>query len=90
MPKKLKKRGKSISIAEIQDISKQGIWIFISDQEFFLPFKKFPWFKKATIDQIYDFKFYHGKHLHWPALDVDIDLESLKNPEAYPLEYKTR
>ncbi|MFH0898905.1 MAG: DUF2442 domain-containing protein [bacterium] len=88
MSKKLKKPGKSILIAEIQNISRQGIWIFAKDQEFFLSFAKFPWFKKATIDQIYNFKFHHGKHLHWPALDIDIDIRSLQDPEAYTLEYK--
>ena len=27
----------------------------------------------------------HGEHLHWPTLDVDLSLDSLKHPEAYPL-----
>ena len=88
MPKTLKKPGKNTLVAEIQNISNQGIWIFANDQEFFLSFDKYPWFRKATIDQIYDFKFHHKKHLHWPELDVDVDIESLKTPEAYPLEYK--
>jgi hypothetical protein len=88
MLKKSKKPGKRTSVAEIQSISKQGIWIFIVNQEFFLPFTQYPWFRKATVDQIYNVKFHHKKHLHWPTLDVDIDLESLKSPEAYPLIYK--
>jgi hypothetical protein len=25
--------------------------------------------------------------LHWPDLDVDIDIDALKHPEAYPLKY---
>jgi hypothetical protein len=48
---------------------------------------EFPWFLKATIEQIYNLEFFHGKHLHWPALDIDVALESLQNPEAYPLKY---
>ncbi len=88
MPKKLKNLGKNISAsAEVQNISGQGIWILVDEKEFFMPFKDFPWFLKATIEQIYNIEFFHGKHLHWPALDVDIDIESLKHPDAYPLKY---
>jgi hypothetical protein len=87
MLKKLKKPGKSTSKAEVQNISSQGIWLLVNGQEFFMPFREFPWFIKATIEQIYNLEFFHGKHLHWPALDIDIDVESLKHPEAYPLKY---
>lgn len=88
MQKKLKKPGKLTSIkAEIQNISSQGIWVLVNDHEFFMSFKEFPWFLKATIEQIYNLEFFHGKHLHWPLLDIDVDLESLKYPEAYPLKY---
>lgn len=88
MIKKSKRPGKNISIAEIQNISNYGIWIFVNDQEYFLPFDKYPWFQKATIGQIYDFDFHHGKHLHWPALDVDLDIDVLQKPDAYPLRFK--
>jgi hypothetical protein len=87
MQKKLKKLGKNISKAEIQNISDKGIWVLVNEQEFFMPFKEFPWFLKATIEQIYNLELFHGKHLHWPDLDVDIDIESLENPELYPLIY---
>ena len=88
MIKKSKKLGENISIVEIQNISNHGLWVFVKDQEFFIPFEKYPWFKKATIDQIYDFQCYHDKHLHWSALDIDIEIDALKNPEMYPLTYK--
>ena len=95
MPKKLKKPGKNISAnknksklaAEIQNISNQGIWILVNTKEFYMPFTKFPWFLKATIEQIYDVELFHEHHLHWPALDIDIDIESLKNLEQYPLKF---
>jgi Protein of unknown function (DUF2442) len=88
MQKKSKKLGKSISkSAEVQNISSHGIWILINSKEFFLPFAEFPWFLKATIAQIYNLELFHGHHLHWPDLDIDIDIESLEHPEAYPLKY---
>lgn len=88
MLKKSKKLGKSISAkAEIQNISNHGIWVLVNDQEFYLPFEEFPWFLKATLKEIYNLQLFHGHHLHWPDLDIDIDTESLKNLESYPLKY---
>lgn len=88
MLKKSKKTGKSISAkAEIQNISNHGIWILVNDQEFFMPFEEFPWFLKATIKEIYNVKSFHGHHFHWPELDLDIDIEALNHPEAFPLKY---
>lgn len=90
MPKKLNKVGKSISSnVEIQNISQHGIWILISQREFFMPFMEFPWFMKATIGQIYNVKFFHQHHLYWPDLAIDVDVDALGNPEKYPLRYST-
>ncbi len=72
--------------AEILNISRNGMWILIGDKEFFMPFSEFPWFLKATIEQIYDVELFYGYHLHWPYLDIDIEMASLKNPELYPLK----
>jgi hypothetical protein len=30
----------------------------------------------------------HGYHLYWPDLDVDLEIDNLKNPEKYPLKSK--
>jgi hypothetical protein len=88
MSKKLPKCGKSIAVpVEINIISKEGFWISVHEQEFFLPFSEYPWFTNATIGQIYDLQLLHGTHLYWEALDVDLDVDSLKNPEAYPIKF---
>ena len=88
MKKTLKKSGKNISVAEVQNISQHGIWILVDQEEFFLDFSNYPWFQDATINQIYDVQYFHQKHLHWPALDVDLEVDSLRYPAAYPLVYK--
>lgn len=88
MLKKLKKPGKNIlAKAEVQNISQEGIWILVNSKEFFMSFTQFPWFLKASIGQIYNLELFHDTHLHWPALDIDIELDSLKNPAMYPLKY---
>lgn len=88
MQKKLKKSGKNISAVEVQNISQHAIWILVNNKEFFLPFTEYPWFKNATIDQICMVELLHKKHLRWPSLDVDLEIESLQHPGAYPLMYK--
>ena len=80
--------GKNILKAEIANISQNGIWLLTGDREYFLSFKNYPWFKNAKIAEIYNVKLHHGHHLHWPDLDVDLELESLESPEKYPLIYQ--
>jgi hypothetical protein len=80
--------GKSTSPAEVQDISRNGIWLLILGREYFLPYAEYPWFKEAKLSEIYNLELLHGTHLHWSDLDVDLELESLQQPERYPLVYK--
>ena len=85
---KSKRRGKTTSArpgAEILNVSKFGIWILIKGDEYFLDYKRHPWFQEASVGEIYDFEFRFGHHLRWPSLDVDLEVESLKHPEKYPL-----
>jgi hypothetical protein len=82
------KHGKSTSVAEVSNISAHGLWLLIQDREYFLPFDEYPWFKTANISQILNVKLNHDHHLHWPDLDVDLEIESLANPTKYPLLYK--
>ena len=83
---KSQRRGKNTSEAEIQNVSEFGVWMLILDREYFLSYKEFPWFRKASVAQIYNFEFLHGRHLHWPDLDIDLALESLSAPENFPLK----
>ena len=85
---RLKKPGKSTSKAEVVSISHHGVWIYVNRTEYFLPFTDFPWFADATVSQIHNLKLLNRGHLHWPDLDVDLELESLENLEMYPLVYK--
>ncbi len=83
-----KTRGKSISAVEIVNISGYAIWLHAQGKEYILPYEDYPWFKDATVGQIRRVRFLRGHHLHWPDLDVDLELESLKYPQKYPLIYK--
>ena len=74
---------------EVLNVSPHGFWLMIADQELFLAFADFPWFRKATLEQLFDIEFSHGNHLYWPQLDVDLDLERIRNPETFPMVAKT-
>lgn len=80
--------GKNTSAAEVQDISRHGLWLLVGQKEYFLPYKDYPWFREAKVSEIYNVELLHKKHLHWPALDVDLEIQSLQNSGQYPLIYK--
>jgi hypothetical protein len=89
MPAKLQKLGKSISQKiEVLGISQFGVWILVKEREYLLSFNEYPWFKNATMSQIYNVQLLYQKHLHWPDLDVDLEIDSLTFPDRYPLKYK--
>ena len=77
-----------IKIAEIQNISPRGFWIFDGEKEYFVSFNDYPEFYTATVQQINDFTVDASGNFHWEVLDVDIEKESLDNPENYPLKFK--
>jgi len=80
--------GLSTLSVEVTNISKHGFWILLNENEYFLSYPLFPWFKNATIDEICDVSLLNKHHLFWNKLDVDLELSSITNPEEYPLTYK--
>lgn len=79
--------GASTSQVEVTNIDRFGFWLLVEDREYFLPYENFPWFRSATVDQILEVQLLHGDHLRWPTLDVDLGLDTLANPETFPLIY---
>ena len=71
--------------AEITHISAHGFWILLGDEELAVPYSEFPWFKKATVEQIISVERPTENHLYWPHLDIDLSVESLRDPRAFPL-----
>ena len=78
-------RGTNTSSLEVTNISPNGIWVLIRDEELFMPYEDFPWFKKANVEQILNVVEELPDHYHWPDLDIDISLKSIRNPQDYPL-----
>jgi hypothetical protein len=77
--------GDALPRFEVTNVTPHGFWLFVGEQELFVPFKDFPWFKDASIKAISHVELPSAHHLYWPDLDIDLAVESLLFPERYPL-----
>lgn len=77
--------GTTTSAAEVTNVSKHGFWLLLGDEELLLPFDQFPWFKRATVEQLTTVEWPTPDHLYWPQLDVDLSVSSIRKPEDFPL-----
>jgi hypothetical protein len=87
--KKSPKIGICISQIEITQVSSQGFWLLLPNEELFLSFENFPWFKDVTIKELCEVEWPSENHIYWPNLYIDLSIESIKDPAAFPLRYKT-
>lgn len=83
-------RGGSTSAVEVTNVSGNGFWLLLDTEEVFVEFKQFPWFKEASIAQLLNVSRPAPHHLYWPDLDVDLAVESLTQPDQYPLISRVR
>ena len=83
-------RGKSSSGCEVVNISPFGIWLHVGQREYYLDHARYPWFKKAPVEDVLSVEMPYPEHIFWPKLDVDLHLDSIENPERYPLVAKVK
>jgi hypothetical protein len=72
------------SSAEVTSIHRHGFWLQCGEEELYLPFVEFPWFEHATVAQICRVECASATRLYWPALDLDLTLDAIRNPMAFP------
>jgi len=80
--------GKNTSEAEVTNISRHGFWLLLADEELFVGFNEFPWFRDASVSELTNIQWPHSHHLYWPDLDVDLAVESIRQPKKFPLVSK--
>ncbi len=80
--------GASTSGVEVSHVSKHGFWLLLKDEELLVSFAEFPWFKEVSIEQLSKVELPSDNHLYWPQLDIDICVDSIRNPKAFPLSSK--
>ena len=77
--------GTVTSEVEVSLASNRGFWLLLGDEELFVAYDEFPWFKKATIEQLVAVEWPTPDHLYWPMLDVDLSVQSIRRPDDFPL-----
>lgn len=89
MNKLSKTNGTTISTkkktVEVTHISRNGLILLVGDKEYYLSYNKFPWFKRARIDDVFNVQFMGRNRIRWDALDVDLSMSIIENPDNYPL-----
>ncbi|MFM8353966.1 MAG: DUF2442 domain-containing protein [Gammaproteobacteria bacterium] len=78
-------RGIGISVPEVTNLSSDGFCVQLKEESLYLPFAKFPWFRQASSDAIVQVLWLSQNHLYWPQLDIDLAVDSIRDPEQYPL-----
>lgn len=69
-------------------ISASGIWLLTQDEELFMSYENFPWFRQQTIDAILNVEEPSPDHYYWPVIDIDLTKEIIKHPDRFPLKDK--
>jgi len=80
--------GKSTSRVEVTHVSSHGVWLLAGDQELFMSYEDFPWFKDVSVGKILNVEEPTPGHFYWPDLDVDLTVEIISHPEKFPLKAK--
>ncbi len=80
--------GMTASDVEVTNVSAHGFWLLLPQGEHFVPFSEFPWFRDAPIGKLLHVTLPAPHHLYWPDLDIDIAVESILDPQRFPLVSK--
>jgi hypothetical protein len=79
-----------LSVPEVTNVSRHGFWVLLDEREIFVSFRQFPWFADATIAELSNLERPVPHHLYWPALDIDLHLDSIESPDSLPLVSRAR
>ena len=77
--------GISTSEVEVTGISAHGVWLLAGEEEIFLSYGDFPWFKDVSVREILNVQEPTPGHFYWPDLDVDLGVETIRHPDRFPL-----
>ena len=69
-------------------INAQGIMISVQGHDYFLSYNRIPWMQDAPIRSVLNVRMSGPEAIEWPDLDVDLEIDSLRHPERYPLLIK--
>ena len=82
------KNNTSSTLVDVLMINNQGLMLSVAGQDYFLSYNRVPWMRDATINEVLDVRMSGKNAIEWPKLDVDLEVDSLRHPERYPLLIK--
>ncbi len=71
--------------ASVLMINAQGMLISVRGEEYFVSYARVPWLRKASIVSALNVCVSGRDSIEWPDLDIDLEVDSLRHPERYPL-----
>ncbi len=82
-------RNSSVStLVSVLMINAQGIMLSVQGHDYFLSYNRIPWMQDAPIRSVLNVQMSGPEAIEWPDLDVDLEIDSLRHPERYPLLIK--
>ena len=82
------KNNSSSTSASVLMINADGIMLNVQGHDYFLSYNRVPWMQDASIRSVLNVQMSGPEAIEWPDLDVDLELDSLRHPERYPLVIK--
>jgi hypothetical protein len=79
---------KKETAVKIGKINNSGVWLFVKGKKYFIDYNTYPYFKGQVAKAIKNVQLLYGFHLYWPALDIDLEIDNLENPQKYPLKMR--
>ena len=76
------------TLVNVLMINAQGIMLSVQGHDYFLSYNRIPWMQDAPIRSVLNVQMSGSEAIEWPDLDVDLEIESLRHPELYPLVIK--
>lgn len=75
-------------IGSVLMIDTQGMMLSVPGQDSFMSYNRVPRLRDARVSSALNVRMAGPNAIEWPELDVDLEIESLKHPERYPLVMK--
>lgn len=66
-------------------INSQGMMLSVLGNDYFLSYNRVPWLRDARVGSVLNVRMCGKNAIEWPELDIDLEIDSLKHPERYPL-----
>ena len=86
--KTISKQNTKHTSVSVRTIMPDGIFLTVYGSDYYLSYNRLPWFRNAKISDIFNVEMIGDEAIRWDALDIDLEIDSLRYPERYPLVMK--